>query len=84
MLQRYWTTACKTCALKSKCTPGPERRVVRREPEAVLEAVHLAFRDDTPQFAGTSVYRSGPSKTWLKIKNPAAPGVQRFVRDEDG
>jgi bifunctional non-homologous end joining protein LigD len=23
-------------------------------------------------------YRSGPSKTWLKIKNPAAPGVLRF------
>jgi bifunctional non-homologous end joining protein LigD len=26
-------------------------------------------------------YRSGPSKVWLKIKNPAAPGVLRF-RDE--
>jgi bifunctional non-homologous end joining protein LigD len=26
-------------------------------------------------------YRSGPSKAWLKIKNPAAPGVLRF-RDE--
>jgi bifunctional non-homologous end joining protein LigD len=26
-------------------------------------------------------YRSGPSKTWLKIKNPAAPGVARFERD---
>jgi bifunctional non-homologous end joining protein LigD len=23
-------------------------------------------------------YRSGPSKAWLKIKNPVAPGVQRF------
>ena len=27
-------------------------------------------------------YRSGPSKTWLKVKNPAAPGVTRFERDE--
>jgi bifunctional non-homologous end joining protein LigD len=27
-------------------------------------------------------YRSGPSKAWLKIKNPAAPGVLRFVSDE--
>jgi hypothetical protein len=25
-------------------------------------------------------YRSGPSKGWLKIKNPAAPGVLRGVR----
>jgi bifunctional non-homologous end joining protein LigD len=23
-------------------------------------------------------YRSGPSKAWLKIKNPSAPGVLRF------
>jgi ATP-dependent DNA ligase len=26
-------------------------------------------------------YRSGPSKAWLKIKNPAAPGVLRFIED---
>src|ERR1700674_2197664 len=28
-LRRYWTTACQTCALKSKCTTGPERRIAR-------------------------------------------------------
>jgi bifunctional non-homologous end joining protein LigD len=27
-------------------------------------------------------YRSGPSKAWLKIKNPAAPGVLRFQDEE--
>jgi bifunctional non-homologous end joining protein LigD len=27
-------------------------------------------------------YRSGPSKSWLKVKNPKAPGVLRF--EEDG
>jgi bifunctional non-homologous end joining protein LigD len=27
-------------------------------------------------------YRSGRSKTWLKIKNPAAPGVTRFERED--
>jgi bifunctional non-homologous end joining protein LigD len=26
----------------------------------------------------TRPYQSGPSKTWLKTKNPAAPGVLRF------
>ena len=26
----------------------------------------------------TRPYRSGPSKDWLKIKNPQAPGVLRF------
>jgi bifunctional non-homologous end joining protein LigD len=28
-------------------------------------------------------YRSGPSKTWLKIKNPSAPGVLRFQRSRE-
>jgi ATP-dependent DNA ligase len=27
-------------------------------------------------------YRSGPSKSWLKIKNPTAPGVLRFEEEE--
>jgi bifunctional non-homologous end joining protein LigD len=27
-------------------------------------------------------YRSGPSKSWLKIKNPTAPGMLRFRVDE--
>jgi bifunctional non-homologous end joining protein LigD len=27
-------------------------------------------------------YRSGPSKAWLKINNPNAPGVLRFKDDE--
>src|SRR5713101_5934344 len=38
-LRRYWTTACQTCALKSKCTTGRERRISRWEHEAVLETV---------------------------------------------
>jgi Transposase DDE domain len=39
MLRRYWTTACQTCALKPQCTTGKERRISRREHEAVLETV---------------------------------------------
>jgi hypothetical protein len=27
-------------------------------------------------------YRSGRSKTWIKVKNPAAPGVLRSKEDE--
>jgi Transposase DDE domain len=38
-LRRYWTTACHTCALKSRCTTAKERRIVRWEHEDVLEAV---------------------------------------------
>jgi transposase len=38
-LRRYWTTACHTCSLKSRCTTAKERRIVRWEHEDVLEAV---------------------------------------------
>jgi hypothetical protein len=27
----------------------------------------------------TSVYRSGPSRTWIKVKNPKAPAATRAV-----
>ena len=38
-LHRYWTNACRTCALKAKCTKGPQRRITRWEHEEVLESV---------------------------------------------
>ena len=36
-LRNYWTNACKTCPLKSKCTPSPQRRIKRWVYEDVLE-----------------------------------------------
>jgi transposase len=39
VVRRYWTTACTTCAIKSQCTTGPERRITRWEHEHLLEAV---------------------------------------------
>src|SRR3954469_8145386 len=36
-LRRYWTSSCKTCALKAQCTTGSERRITRWEHETVLE-----------------------------------------------
>src|SRR5262249_32975986 len=38
-IRRYWTSACKNCALKAQCTTGSERRISRWEHEAVLEKV---------------------------------------------
>ena len=28
-LRRYWTTACPTCPIKSRCTPAKQRRITR-------------------------------------------------------
>ena len=47
-LRRYWTNACRTCALKSRCTTGPQRRITRWEHEHVLEAVQRRL-DENPQ-----------------------------------
>lgn len=47
-LHRYWTNACRTCALKAKCTKGPQRRITRWEHEEVLDAVQARL-DRNPQ-----------------------------------
>jgi transposase len=36
---RYWSSNCKGCALKDKCTPNQQRRVTRWEHQDVLEAM---------------------------------------------
>ena len=47
-LRRYWTNACRNCALKPSCTTGPQRRITRWEHEHVLEAVQKRL-DENPQ-----------------------------------
>jgi hypothetical protein len=47
-LRRYWTDACRTCALKSRCTIGVQRRITRWEHEHVVEAVQRRL-DENPQ-----------------------------------
>ena len=47
-LRRYWTTACQSCAIKSRCTPAKERRITRWEHEHVLEAVQRRL-DENPK-----------------------------------
>jgi Transposase DDE domain len=38
-LRRYWTNACRHCALKHRCTTGVQRRITRWDHEHVVEAV---------------------------------------------
>src|SRR3984893_4811627 len=38
-MRRYWTNACKTCAIKDQCTTGKERGITGWEHEHVLETV---------------------------------------------
>jgi transposase len=48
VLRRYWTNACRTCAIKDRCTTGKERRITRWEHEHVLEAVQRRL-DEHPE-----------------------------------
>jgi macrodomain Ter protein organizer (MatP/YcbG family) len=47
-LRRYWTNACRHCALKHRCTTGVQRRIARWEHEHVSEAVQKRL-DENPQ-----------------------------------
>jgi transposase len=47
-LRRYWTNACRACAIKHRCTTGVQRRITRWEHEHVLEAVQRRL-DENPQ-----------------------------------
>ena len=47
-MRRYWTNACKTCAIKDQCTTAKERRITRWEHEHVLETVQRRL-DQDPQ-----------------------------------
>ncbi len=67
-LRRYWTNACRTCAIKDKCTTGKERRVTRWEHEHVLEAVQRRL-DEHPekmrQRRQTVEHPFGTIKSWM-------------------
>jgi transposase len=47
-LRRYWTNACRTCPLRSRCTTAVQRRITRWEHEHVIEAVQRRL-DENPQ-----------------------------------
>jgi transposase len=61
-IRRYWTDACKSCALKAQCTTGSERRVSRWEHEA-------ARLDNNPAAMGvrrqTAEHPFGTIKAWM-------------------
>jgi transposase len=68
MIRRYWTSACRACALKSKCTTETTRRVSRWEHEAVLETVQARL-DHHPEKMTirrqTAEHPFGTIKDWM-------------------
>ena len=48
VLHHYWTNACRACALKARCTKGPQRRIKRWEDEYVVDGYVQARLDRNP------------------------------------
>ena len=67
-LHRYLSTNCQTCVLKSQCTTGKERRVIRWEHEALLETMQERL-DRDPQIMRvrrqTVEHPYGTLKAWM-------------------
>lgn len=67
-LRRYWTNNCQACALKSKCTTGHERRIIRWEHEAVLETVQARLDHHPEKMVmrrSTAEHPFGTIKCWM-------------------
>lgn len=67
-LYKYWSSACPTCPLRTKCTSGKYRRITRWEHEQVLEAMQARL-DRTPQASRirrqTVEHTFGTLKCWM-------------------
>ena len=67
-LRRYWSSNCKTCQLKSKCTPSTERRVTRWEHEGVLDQAKKRLAREPEKMrirAQTVEHPFGTLKHWM-------------------
>ena len=67
-VHRYWSSNCKQCAIKEKCTPSKQRRVTRWEREDVLESMQtrLDLKPDSMRIRRQTVeHPFGTIKLWM-------------------
>jgi hypothetical protein len=77
---RYWSSNCKGCALKDKCTPSQQRRVTRWEHQDVLEEMqaHLEQNPDAMRIRRSSVeHPYGTIKSWMGSTHFLTKGLER-------
>jgi hypothetical protein len=70
VLQRYWTSVCPRCPVKSRCTTGKERRVSRWEHEDVLERVQQRLEEHPDAMTlrrSTAEHPFGTLKAWMGV-----------------
>ncbi len=67
-VHRYWSSSCKECALKAKCTTGDQRRISRWEHEDILDAMQtrLDKAPDSMRIRRQTVeHPFGTLKAWM-------------------
>jgi transposase len=67
-VHRYWSSSCKECELKAKCTTGDQRRISRWEHEDILDAMQIRL-DKAPDSMRirrqTVEHPFGTLKAWM-------------------
>jgi hypothetical protein len=77
---RYWSSNCKGCALKDRCTPSQNRRVTRWEHQDVLDAMQarLDANPDAMRLRRSSVeHPYGTIKSWMGATHFLTKGMER-------
>ena len=80
VLHTYWSSACKGCALKSKCTHGEQRRIKRWEHEAVLDEMQsrLNAQPDAMLIRKQTVeHPFGTIKSWMGATHFQTRGLEK-------
>jgi transposase len=83
-LHRYWSSNCKGCPLKEKCTPSPQRRITRWEHQNVLDDMQarLDREPDVMRVRRSTVeHPFGTIKAWMGATHFLTKGLER-VRTE--
>jgi transposase len=81
---RYWSSNCKGCPLKEKCTPSPQRRITRWEHQDVLDDMQarLDREPDARRVRRSTVeHPFGTIKAWMGSTHFLTKGLER-VRTE--
>ena len=77
---RYWSSNCKNCPLKEKCTPSTNRRVTRWEHQEVLENMQARL-EQTPDAMRTRrctvEHPYGTIKAWMGATHFLTRGLER-------
>ena len=79
-IHRYWSSNCKSCAMKSQCTPSEQRRVSRWEHEDILDSMQTRL-DYSPEIMRirrqTVEHPFGTIKSWMGATHFLTKSMER-------